>query len=109
MPPYNPFSNLDPFSDINRQLRSVGIAPLKMGPLQFPDMSQRQDEIQRDLALQQQRMEGMREVNPVLSGLEWTGRKLDALTGLRGIKGLLTGKPREALSAIPILGTFGDE
>ena len=109
MPINNPYASLDPFRDINRQLRAVGISPLNMGPLQFPDFTQQQQRRMQDAAIVRERNAPHMYVNPVLSGLEWTGRKLDALTGLRGIKGLLAGKPREALSAIPIIGTFGDE
>ena len=109
MPINNPYASLDPFRDINRQLRAVGISPLNMGPLQFPDFTQQQQRRMQDAAIVRERNAPHMYVNPVLSGLEWTGRKLDSLTGLRGIKGLLAGKPREALSAIPILGTFGDE
>jgi hypothetical protein len=45
--------------------------------------------------------------SPLLSGLSWVGHTLEKGSGARAIKGVLAGKPREALSAIPFSDTLG--
>ena len=101
---------IDPFASINKTLTSIGAQPIKIGTSVAqtagkPSTKQLVDDL---TAEQRQEVEGSIGRN-LLSGLGWVGEKLDALTGARALRGALGGDFREVLSAIPILGTFGDE
>lgn len=101
---------IDPFASINKTLTSIGAQPIKIGTSVAqtagkPSTKQLVDDL---TAEQRQEVEGSIGRN-LLSGLGWVGEKLDALTGARALRGILGGDFREALSFIPVLGTFGDE
>jgi len=105
----NSYTPPDPFASVNKQLKAVGLDPLSLdAPSQqtvgVPSAHTALD----DLAPEQLAEAKEKAGGGLLSGLAWAGRKLDALTGARAIRGALGGKPRELLSFGP-LGLVSDE
>jgi len=105
----NPYTPPDPFASVNKQLRAVGLDPISLdAPAQqtvgIPSARTALDDLAPDQLAEAKEKAG----GGLLSGLAWVGRKLDAFTGARAIRGLLGGKPRELLSAGP-LGLVSDE
>lgn len=101
---------IDPFESINKTLRQVGAQPIKLGaPVAKSIGSPSSTNMTTQLTPEQrEEVEGGIGHN-LLSGLGYVGEKLDALFGARALRGVLGGDFREALSVIPIIGTFGDE
>jgi len=105
----DPLASSDPFASVNKQLKAVGLEPIGYGtPVAARSGVPSTHTALDDLAPEQLAEAKQKAGGGLLSGLEWVGRKLEGVTGLRAIKGVLGGKPREILSAGP-LGLVSDE
>ena len=121
----------DPLADLNARLRKLGLQPISMGGApRRPDiaaMYQRPISKASPVETQQALVEQAKSSGPMynqltpeaeegvlekiggglLSGLQFVGETFDHMFGGRAIRGLLSGKPRELLSAGP-LGLISD-
>jgi hypothetical protein len=99
----------DPFASVNKQLKAIGLDPIGFGtPVAARSGIPSAHTAIDDLAPEQLAEAKQKAGGGLLSGLEWVGRKLEGITGLRAIKGVLGGRPREILSAGP-LALISDE
>jgi hypothetical protein len=90
----DPFRDLNPFKRGDDLMGGSGYP--RRAPAKYPPL---------DPAVAEPMKEGL--LGKAVSGLHWVGSTLDKTFGGRAVRGVLGGKPEEALSIVPFSDTLG--